>query len=133
MNSSTEPLAGNDDAGVAGGGVKHVKYAPLVVVKIKFDSKNPEETEKARAMISDMLRRGCTLLIETKDGKTRRCVDFDPKSDTYIVEDMTAIAEAESESTTKTTSKGSKKPGKGQDAVPATEAKATAVGRQAGG
>lgn len=53
-------------------------------MKINFNSDNPEEVEKARMVIMDMLKRGYLIFINV-DGKDCRITDFDPKTDEYII------------------------------------------------
>ena len=57
--------------------------------KLSFDREKPEEVKRARAVVLDMLKRGFAILVEvdTKDGKPiyQRAVEFDPKTDEYII------------------------------------------------
>lgn len=91
-------------------------------LRIDFSRDDPADVEKAKKMIGDMLQRGYTILLETPEG-TRKVKKFDPRSDgTYIVDD----------------GPGSSEPPKRRRAyktkrVPMRGAKATAVGRTAGG
>ena len=80
-------------------------------IEIKFDKDKPEELEKAKAMITDMLKRGYAIFIEDEMGETRRVKAFDAEKCAYIVKDAPK-EEAE---------------------VPVKKARATAVGRSAGG
>lgn len=53
-------------------------------MKINFDSDDPEEVEKARIIVQDMLQRGYMIYIEV-DGEQIKVNDFDPEKDEYIV------------------------------------------------
>lgn len=89
-------------------------------MKFSFDKEKPDDVAKARKAITDMLKRGYTLLVETPEG-TKRVKRFDPEHDHYIIE------EAETGTTTETTAtKRTRK-------LPMRTTKATAVGRTAGG
>lgn len=55
---------------------------------IKFDSNNPSEVIRARRIITDMIKRGYALLIELPDGTHTRALEFDPKTDEYIIADF---------------------------------------------
>lgn len=57
--------------------------------KLSFDKAKPAEVKRARAVVTDMLRRGFAILVEVgeKDGKPlyQRAESFDPKTDEYII------------------------------------------------
>lgn len=86
-------------------------------LKLSFDKDKPEEVEKAKTAVQDMLKRGYTIFIEVpdgrcKDGKGLRPVkEFDPATNEYIVE----------------------APGSSSERVPAEKAKASGVAPIAGG
>lgn len=66
--------------------------------KISFDKSKPEEIERSRRIVLDMLKLGYAILVrvgETKAGKPkyRRAVGFDPESDEYLVTDVPAEAQ----------------------------------------
>lgn len=53
-------------------------------MKINFNSDDPEDVERARVIVQDMLQRGYMIFIEV-DGEQIRVKDFDPKTDEYII------------------------------------------------
>lgn len=55
-------------------------------IKVSFNSSDPQEVERARRIVEDMLRRGYILFVEVK-GKLRKATGFDPKTDEYILAD----------------------------------------------
>lgn len=64
--------------------------------KISFDPANPKECERAAKIVTDMLRRGYSILVQVGeqifDGKKeaiyRRAHAFDPKTNEYIIMDV---------------------------------------------
>lgn len=65
--------------------------------KLTFDKDKPEEIERTRRIVGDMLKLGYAILVrigETKAGKPkyRRAVGFDPERDEYLVMDVPAEA-----------------------------------------
>lgn len=56
---------------------------------LSFDSDKPGEVKRARAAVSDMLRRGFAILVEVgqQDGKPlyQRATDFDADTNEYII------------------------------------------------
>lgn len=83
-------------------------------LKFEFSKASPEEVEHAKKIITDMLERGYILFIE-HDGKTSRVTEFDPEKEVYIIQE------------------GPKKKRGRKKGVPMTKARATGVGRTAGG
>lgn len=67
--------------------------------RISFNSNDPDEVERARAVVEDMLRRGYCISVVVGD-KMERAVDFDPSKDEYIVEKSTPKQHAKPESET---------------------------------
>jgi hypothetical protein len=66
--------------------------------KISFDKSKPEEIERSRRIVGDMLKLGYAILVrvgETKGGKPkyRRAVGFDAEHDEYLVTDVPAAAQ----------------------------------------
>lgn len=57
-------------------------------ITIEFDHENAAEAIRAKRMITDMLKRGYALLIETSDGTYTRCKKFLPDVGKYIVADF---------------------------------------------
>jgi hypothetical protein len=60
-------------------------------LKFRFDKADPAETEKAKKVITDMLRRGYMLFVLV-DGEQKRVREFDPEREEYILEEPEAIA-----------------------------------------
>lgn len=84
-------------------------------LSIKFDKDNKNEVERAKDMVEDMLKRGYTIVVEY-NGETHRVDKFDRKHGEYLVQD------------------GPKKGKKGRPkGIPMQKAKATGIGRTAGG
>lgn len=125
-------------------------------LKLSFNPDNPIERDRAKRAVQDMLRRGFVLFIEGGDGKLTRVESFDEATCSYIIADvpgftpspeMKAIGEAilkapkeivEDESggvavIESVQTPQEKRVRKGKIAVPAHKAKATAIGRSAGG
>ena len=83
-------------------------------LSFKFDKDNDAEVAKARKVITDMMQRGYSILVETAKG-LRRVKRFDPKRDEYVIEEPQPPA----------------KPATRR--LPMRSTRATAVGRTAGG
>lgn len=76
--------------------------------ELRFDPDKPDEVQKAKETITDMLKRGYAIFV--RQGKeTFRVRKFDPDRNVYIIGSTPA------------------------EEVPIAETKATAVGRSAGG
>ncbi len=56
-------------------------------LRFSFDPGKPEEIERAKGVIADMLKRGYILMIEV-NGKWRRAKGFDPARCEYLVADV---------------------------------------------
>lgn len=69
--------------------------------KITFDKDNPQESIRARRIVTDMLRRGYALIVEVERGhekKYERIQAFDEKRGEYIIADLdTDVARAADE------------------------------------
>lgn len=76
--------------------------------ELRFDPNKPDEVQKAKETITDMLKRGYAIFIR-HGNETFRVKKFDVNRNVYIIGSTPA------------------------EEVPITEAKATAVGRSAGG
>ena len=76
--------------------------------ELRFDPDSPADVQKAKETITDMLKRGYAIFLRQGD-KTVRVRKFDPDKNVYIIGSTPA------------------------EEVPIAEAKATAVGRSAGG
>ena len=77
-------------------------------LEINFDPNKPEEVQKAKETITDMLKRGYAIFVR-QGNKTFRVRKFDVDKNVYIIGSTPA------------------------EEVPIAETKATAVGRSAGG
>jgi hypothetical protein len=76
--------------------------------ELRFDPNKPDEVQKAKETITDMLKRGYAIFVR-KGKETFRVRKFDADKDVYIIGSTPA------------------------EEVPIAETKATAVGRSAGG
>ena len=98
-------------------------------IKITFDENNAMELERAKRIIGDMLKRGYALFIHGKDDKLIRVHRFKPSTNTYLIADGPEVpSEAEPLAPVPEMAKGRK-----MREIKATKAKATVVGRSAGG
>lgn len=97
MENNENPLPGID--------VLNTGYGDF---ELRFNPNSPEEVQKAKETITDMLRRGYAIFVKKGD-ETFRVRKFDPDKNVYIIGSTPA------------------------EEVPITETKATAVGRSAGG
>lgn len=91
-------------------------------LSIDFDKSKPEDVERAKKIISDMLERGYTIIIEVYDQEkattvTHKVERFDPQTEHYI------IAEPPQEKKARGRPKG----------VPMRKARGTGIGPTAGG
>lgn len=117
-------------------------------IEIRFDGKNPMETERAKQVIQHMLRCGYALFV--KQGDTwARVSEFDPATSSYVIASWpTAMPATEApeipeqpgvEATSEpaaTVEPGEPKLRRGRPRkvkVPMEKSKAVAVGRSAGG
>jgi hypothetical protein len=105
-------------------------------MSFSFDNGDPLELERAKRVVTDMLKRGYALFIEDKDGKLAKVKKFDPKRAEYIIADGPLYAgdanqpteeiPDESTPTKKTTKRRTRR-------VPMQNAKATGIAPTAGG
>lgn len=122
-------------------------------VKIEFNKADVGEVIRAKRIIQDMLRRGYALIVEVeRDGKVayERVQDFDAEHNLYVIADLDASQAAEGDRQREAEHReaaGLNHPASGIDdgppiktkrgrptkTVPMEKAKATAVGRSAGG
>lgn len=106
--------------------------------RISFNSDDPGEVERAKMIVEDMLRRGFCIAV-TVGEKMERAIGFDAKAGEYIVTDSGPKANpttmedplGECKDIVLHEAKGRK--GNGHQRIPAKSARATAVGRTAGG
>lgn len=122
-------------------------------LRLTFDGNDEADRERAEQTISDMLKRGYAIFIEDDDGTVKRVRSFDPEAFVYIVDDDDAMdrtrtcrtcgadkpltwfplrgrGRSRDCSTCLGATKRSKRPTK---RVEVSRARATAVGRSAGG
>lgn len=101
-------------------------------LKFRFNKDDAEDTEKAKRVITDMLKRGYMLFVLV-DGEQKRVRQFDPEKEEYILEEPEIIPEpqsppsASSEPRMRTTRSEPKR------RVSLRKARATGVGPTAGG
>jgi hypothetical protein len=102
--------------------------------EISFKGDDPEEVERSKLIITDMLRRGYTIMIEVQDEgifHMKRVLDFDPKTTSYIVAappPADFVPETESSSDV-----APRKRKQNRRHVPAKDTRGVAIGRSAGG
>lgn len=99
-------------------------------MELRFD-KDPMELERAKRIITDMLKRGYVLFVEGKDQKLQRVQAFDPEKMVYLIADL-------GEETVPVPEVGSappatKRKGRPRKEVPIASVRATALGRSSGG
>ena len=97
---------------------------------IEFNKANPAEVARAKRMVEDMLQRGYAIFIHAggKGGRLLPVRRFDPKTAAYIVEDVPGVEEMAREHPVRPP-----KNGRRTRRIPMATAKATVVGRTAGG
>lgn len=91
-------------------------------LKLTVGGDDPEDTEKARALITEMLRKGYGIFVETDKGLTR-VKRFNPKRMTYVISEIVEDALPAKEKPRRVVDKH----------VPVAGSKATAIGRTSGG
>lgn len=100
-------------------------------LRISFNPKFPAEVERAREMVTDMLRRGYAIVVAEEDGTHSPVNAFDPATCEYIVADS-APARVEPEGDAPLPEP--KKRGRPRTRrIPARRARATAIAPSAGG
>lgn len=126
-------------------------------LKIEYSKADTIERERARRMVTDMLRRGYSLFVEMDDGTLSLVKEFDAEREVYIVSDVPArsdeaeprpqlpalrglddgpaLAAVADAPETKLCTKclRPKHRGRCKKEIPMRTAKVTAVGRSAGG
>lgn len=102
--------------------------------KLTFDKTKPEETKRAAAIVTDMLKRGFAILVEVgKDEKGplyRRATAFDPETMEYII---VGLPEDEIITPKEKEEAPQKRRGRPLKRVPADSTNAISVSRSAGG
>lgn len=101
-------------------------------LKMTFAEGDEVELEKAKRVITDMLARGYSIFVETGDG-VQRVRSFNPERNTYIIDDYGVEHFHAKDTGTDEAPEVTKKRGRSKKEVPVKDAKATAVGRAAGG
>lgn len=122
--------------------------------KLTFDKSNPAECIRSARIVTDMLRRGYALLVETGDGENRayrRVERFDPERCEYIIADFDPITAEKADQAEKDNAENlgktegaaaKEKPAaklalrghpRKERSIPASSANAVAVARTAGG
>lgn len=100
-------------------------------MEIKLNEDDPISMERAKRIITDMIKRGYALFVHGKNNVLCRVKRFDPKKMVYIIGDGPEIpTEAIPAEETKAEKVDRQK---GYRQVPASRAKVTVVGRSAGG
>lgn len=99
---------------------------------VTFDKDNPAELARASRMIQDCLRRGYAIFVHAggKRGRLLPVRRFDPKTAAYIVEDVPGVEEMAREHPVQPPKKRRRTRHR---RIPMATAKATVVGRTAGG
>ena len=105
----------------------------------RFDKNDPAEVEKAKKVITDMLRRGYMLFVKI-EGEQKRVRQFDVEHEEYILEEPDDV-EAEAVATAPATKaeaaaeapKRRGRPVGSGKRVPMRQAQATGIGPTAGG
>lgn len=54
-------------------------------IRVTFEKGNVFETERAKGVIQDMLKRGYALFVDEGDGKFVKASRFDPEKEVYII------------------------------------------------
>lgn len=60
-------------------------------IEIRFNPHQPEEADRAIAMLRDMQRRGYAILVKLPDGSYTRALAIDATTACYIISDETPI------------------------------------------
>lgn len=99
----------------------------------RFNKGRPEEVEKAKKVIGDMLRRGYMLFVKV-DGEQQRVRQFDPEREEYILEEPDDMAAAEPTVPTDEPPASTRRRGRPSGRrVAMRSAQATGIGPTAGG
>jgi hypothetical protein len=101
-------------------------------IKLTLDGNSSEETEKARSIIEEMLRKGYGIFVETDEGLTR-VKAFNPKRMTYVISEV--VEEPEAAGAAEPSAASPRRPGRRvrERQVPVAGSRAKAIGRTAGG
>lgn len=100
-------------------------------LKFRFDKSKSDEVEKAKKVLTDMLKRGY-MLFAIVDGEHKRIRSFDPNTEEYILEEPD-VPEAE-EKVADLAISSKRRPGRPKGKRVAMQStRATAIGPTAGG
>jgi len=102
-------------------------------MKVTITPGDKAEQDKARRMIEDMLKRGFSIFVELDNGETRRVTAFDPERLIYYVDPPDELPDEVATATAPEPAPKAKRAKRPYRAVPVAGARATAVGRSAGG
>lgn len=102
--------------------------------ELRFDQENPDDVERAKKIVQDMLRRGFALFVDTPIGPMR-VLEFDPDTCRYMIYDDPEFAAVDQIAAGELVDLpvSTRRRGRPRRSVSATKAKATAIGRSAGG
>lgn len=99
-------------------------------IKLIIDGNDPDEVDKARKVIEEMIQKGYGLFVETDKGLSR-VKRFNPKRMTYVIAE---VVDAAADGTDDPASGPAKPRRKTRDRdIPVAGSKAKAIGRTAGG
>ena len=102
-------------------------------LKFNFSKDSVDEVEKAKKVITDMLRRGY-MLFAIVDGEQKRIRKFDPELEEYILEEPEIIpSEAEPADKVRNPRRGKRGKRGGYRGVPMRSTRATGIAPTAGG
>lgn len=105
-------------------------------LEVRFEANDPIETARAERIIQDMLRRGYALFVHGTDETLIRVKEFDAKKGVYIIADGPTIPPEAVPMEPEPVSVPLVPRPRGRPrkmAVPIAKARATVVGRSAGG
>lgn len=107
-------------------------------IKLSFNKDDMVERLRAARIVTDMIRRGYVLIIDTGDGKYQRVQEFKEDVCEYIIADgaeqAASVEEPLEEQKSATKDKAVKKGRKGKTrSIPAEKTHGVAVARTAGG
>jgi hypothetical protein len=106
-------------------------------LKITVGCDDPEEKERGRVLIEELLRKGYTIFVETDEGLAR-VTEFNPNRFTYIINELAGRTDDEETTAPPAAVTQTKKaPGRRvkvvKKEIPVAGSKATAIGKTAGG
>lgn len=109
-------------------------------LRMTIEEGNGVDVDRAKRVIEDMMRRGYAIFVEDPDGSTHRVLEFDPERFVYVIDDTMAAVPATGPMIGAAPDEVAAAPvprppraRRATKAVGVGTAKATAVGRSAGG